>query len=273
MNYKELFENKIKNLFFRRKPKENIIFLHLPKAGGTTLRQIFYKQYSHLKSNEIFTVNRTKETYKFLDLSDDEKNKIKLLVGHFPFGLHKSMNEYKTYKYISFLRNPINRTVSAYNYAKTTKGHDYFKKINENKMSLEDYVDELSLPWLNNGQTKFIAGMQDFKIDCTEEIFKIAIKNITQHFLYVGLLEKYDESLLILKNELSLQTPYYSRKNETKTIKNEIGEDEKTKITQHNIFDIRLYEYVLKLHIEKKEKINFFDLKLNLFKLINSIYG
>ena len=99
-----------------KQPVENIIFLHLPKAGGTTLRQIFYDQYRHLTKEEIYTVNRTKETPAFVELDKTKLSEIKVLIGHFSHGIHEYLGE--NFTYITFLREPISRTLSQYYYSK-----------------------------------------------------------------------------------------------------------------------------------------------------------
>ena len=47
----------------------------------------------------------------------------------------------------------------------------------------------------------------------TQERRKKAIENIEQHFSFVGLHERYDESLIILKQLFGWGVPYYKKKN------------------------------------------------------------
>ena len=229
--------------FFKRKKTENIIFLHLPKAGGTTLRHIFYDQYKHLNQNEMYTINRTKETPKFYALSAKKKQQIKLLVGHFPFGLHESLSE--GFKYVTFLREPTDRTISAYFYNKGHQSSDVYNLINDSNLSLYDYLQQDIEPWANNAMTKHLAGCdpEGFKEGCTEDLFQIAVKNLQSSFISVGLTEEFDKSLEVLAHKLNWSDFTYQNKNIT-PVKKEKGEiDEKTLelIRQKNSYDIKLY--------------------------------
>ena len=240
-----MFIDKIKTLLLFRQPEENIIFLHLPKAGGTTLRQIFYKQYRYLKSNEIFTVNRTKETHQFLELADDEKNKIKLLIGHFPFGLHRKIK--KKFSYVTFMRDPVERVVSAFYYNKEKETSDVYNIINDSNLTFMEYLKLNVEPWSMNAMTKHLAGCdaEGFKKDCTIEMFDMAINNLKKHFICIGLTEHFDESLLILKEKLNWRNPYYKRQNVTK-IKQEVKDIDKGTIAyikELNKFDIMIYDF------------------------------
>ena len=124
------------------KPKKvlKVIFLHLPKAGGTTLRHIFYDQYKFLKREELYTINRTKETGSFISLSNERRNQIKVLIGHFPFGLHEYMSG--DFQYVTFMRDPVDRVISAFFYNKGHKDSDVYNLINDENLNLVQYLEK-----------------------------------------------------------------------------------------------------------------------------------
>lgn len=93
--------------------KNNVlwIFLHLPKSGGTTFNGHLAK---HLKE-EFFHLDSRESRKKFLELTPEQKNKIRVLAGHETyFGIHKHFPNKKP-RYITFIRNPAERLVSQYN--------------------------------------------------------------------------------------------------------------------------------------------------------------
>lgn len=226
------------------KKKENIIFLHLPKAGGTTLRSIFYDQYAYLKKGELHTINRTKETPDFLKLPQEKRDQIKILLGHFPFGLHNNLNG--EFDYVTFMRDPIDRAISAYYYNKGNENSDVYDLINKNNLSLDQYLDKNIEPWSNNAMTKHLAGcnLEEFQTECTSAFFETAKANLKDKFIAVGLTERFDESLLIFKKKLGWRNVKYKNQNVTPKRKavSEIQEETLRKIKNLNAFDLQLYE-------------------------------
>ena len=81
-------------------------------------------------------------------------------------------------------------------------------------------------------------------------------KNIQNHFILVGLTERYNESLLLLKNLLSWKPPTYSIANAVKrNIKTtQIDSQLKDLIIEYNQIDFQLYDYVSVLFDEQIEK-------------------
>ncbi len=233
------------NYLFNKRKLENIIFLHIPKAGGTTLRHVFLNQYKYLKSHEIYTINRTKETEIFQNLSHQKKQEIKLLIGHMPFGMHKELNH--NFKYITFLRNPIERVISAYYYNKENESSDVFDLINGNKLSLYDYLLNNIEPWSMNAMTKHLYGcnQKQFKENCTEDMFNEAINNLNSNFIFTGIVEEFNKSLIILKEKLNWSNPYYKSLNITKNkiSKSEIDSNVLQLISELNFYDIKLYKF------------------------------
>ena len=252
---------------FRKNKVENVIFLHMPKAGGTTLRHIFYDQYKYLNENEIYTINRTKETSLFHNIDKNEKQKIKLLIGHMPFGLHNNLNN--NFNYITFLRNPIERVISAYFYNKENESSDVFEQINSKNLSLYDYLLNNIEPWSMNAMTKHLYGCneQQFKENCTENMFNEAINNLNSHFLFTGIVEEFNKSLIILKEKLNWTNPYYKSLNITKNkiSKSEIDSNVIKLITELNFFDMKLYNFAQENFINEWKKIDKSGEKLSHF--------
>ena len=247
-------------------PKKNIILLHVPKAGGTTLRQIFLEQYDGSTSrDEIYIINRTREAKYFKDIDPKMRAKYRLLLGHLPFGIHEYLSG--EYQYVSMVRNPIDRAVSDYAYSKSFKKHEAYSMIHDQKMNLVEYVSNYASSWHSNGQTKLFAGAQYLHEECTTETFNRAIENIERYFLFVGILEKFDLSLTLLKNRLSWSQPYYKKKNKT-LIRYKVSDKEKAIISELNQYDLKLCAYCEEkfLGVGNKER-----LATKMFSTLNGI--
>ena len=91
-----------------------ILFLHIPKTAGTTVHQILNNEYRGLPS---FSISHPDQISIFEKLSKEERWKIKVLKGHFVFGADAYYSEPTTY--FTFLREPIKRSISSFNYLKS----------------------------------------------------------------------------------------------------------------------------------------------------------
>jgi len=255
-----------------------LIFLHIPKAAGTTLYGIIEHQFPH---NAIFTiggVNIQKSINEFKNLPKKERQKIRCLRGHMPFGLHNYWTQSAIY--ITLLRHPVARIISHYYYVLRTPGHYLHNKVTSKKMSLSDYVDSGVSPELTNGQTRLISGVE--KVDSVNgnepvsaDILEVAKRNLN-HFAAVGLSERFDESLILFKRLLGWKNIFYVEQNVTRSRPSiqEISRQTIRIIENHNKLDLELYEFA-KQKFEQLicEQGASFKSELRTFQRLNKVYG
>lgn len=219
-------------------PKYFYCFIHIEKCAGTT--------FSHsLKYNVPFYLS-LKPWYFWSNEKGNyfRKEELSILLKYFPMlsgiGGHttRTFLDYesvikKPIKYFTFLRDPIKRYMSHFNHQVNKKGIDW---------KLDEFIKEERF---NNYMTRRIAG---------EANLKKAIQRIEEDFSFVGLFEKYDESIVLMNQfvfdeELLL---YYETKNdslyEKKLNYNDLDNHIQEKIMKNNLLDLELYKYV-------KEKI------------------
>jgi len=248
--------------------QRKVIFLHIPKTAGTTfydcLKQIYGKNsiieiHGDLSKNKDFLKN---------NINQKINQNINCIKGHMSFGLHNFLDESATY--ITFVRNPIARTISIYKYLQNSKNHIQHKIVKN--ISLKDFV--LTNTLHNNGQTRFLAGKWDEQLNNIEQL-NLAKQNIDKYFSVVGITEKFDESLLLLKKELQWQKmPLYIKENTTKNISNTTTDMDTLKIIkEHNEIDMKLYSYAVeKFETQIKRYPNIFEKDLQNFEFLNRIY-
>lgn len=227
-----------------RERKEHILFLHIPKTGGTTLRQIFTHQYADLGEHAIHEVKKRDETGALLNLDPAQKARLKLVIGHFYYGIHAQLGG--DFRYVTFLRNPVKRVISSYYFAKWDVNHDTHRRIHEEGIGLVEYLCSGRYPWLENGQVKLIAGAGDLRKPCDEAMYRQALEHLDRDFLCAGILERFDESLICMKNALGWSWPFYAVENVTpKSVQGDALDDtDLERIGALNRFDQRLYEEV-----------------------------
>ena len=166
-----------------QKSTKTVIFLHVPKAAGTTLCDIFLRQYKaktiHLLDGANF--DQTQEDFKRLPLA--EKAPIKVLMGHMYFGLHEYLPTPATY--VTMLRNPIDRIVSYYHFVERLPSHPDYELIKAKNITIEDYC-QMGIVNMCNGQTRFLANTQ-LSETYNRETLERAKSHLEQHFSVVGI--------------------------------------------------------------------------------------
>jgi hypothetical protein len=163
--------------------RSKYIILHIPKNGGTSLIEILSSQFYNWQIYAIPDYKRSEFVLKLKNLNSVRKHFIKLVMGgHFEYGVHKFFSNYYSVQYFAMLRDPIARTVSFYEYARRTPAHYLYKTLNDEQLSLSQFLerDDLNME-VRNGQTKIIAGI-DQKNLCLEYHFHKAIEHIENSF-------------------------------------------------------------------------------------------
>jgi len=241
-----------------------LAFCHMIKCAGTTLTHIFRNNYG-FNYVEVYSVQGKKDSFG-LDLfyKDDikfflKRNKnIRCIRGHCLRTYSEINHILPDVKYFTFLRNPVSRYISHYFYGKS---HDF---DNEN---FRDWMRSKRRE-LRNYQTKFIAGEENLE----------KAKNILEYtYNFVGFVEEFDTSLLLMKNLLDLPSLdiRYKRRNIGSYNKKDFFQDDlEEKIVDENRLDIALYNFAVKEIFEKQKQIYNGDLKKDLkeFKTANQNY-
>jgi len=64
---------------------ETLVFMHIPRTGGTTLSGVLYR---HFPVEERFVVSREiqGDLVKLMAMTDAQKRKVRLLFGHLCWG-------------------------------------------------------------------------------------------------------------------------------------------------------------------------------------------
>ncbi len=260
-----------------------LFFLHIPKTAGSTLHKIIEKQYS---ANEVFTihgVNPQKHIDGFKNWSTLEKKRIQVVKGHMNFGLHESIGKPATY--ITMLRHPIDRAISTYYFVLRDPRHHLHEYVNSNQISLKDFVCDGLFTDMDNGQTRRLSGVSVGRLsgykevnfgECYPELLEQAKHNIDQYFAVIGIQEKFDESLLIMKKKMNWKKCYYVKRNVSniRLDRQEISDDCYSAIAQFNDLDMKLYEFVRgKIEQEIIDEEYSFKKDLSEFQSYNKIYG
>lgn len=231
-----------------------LIFFHIPKTAGSTLRNIFYHQYEREEVFEMKVKGHQIQTQEFTSLSQKRIAKIRLLMGHMPFGLHTSFGEVN-YHYFTMLRNPVERVISNYYWIRRNPNHLLYDLINSKKIGLLEFIESDLNPSLNNGYVKFLT-TKDKKKKVTDKLFNEALSLLKQEFIVVGITERFNESIILLSKLMNWQKRiFYTKQNATANRPQitDIDNSAIQSIISKNEWDLKLYVWAEK-QLEKQIK-------------------
>jgi hypothetical protein len=229
---------------------EALIFLHIPKTGGSTLSKILERHYPRAQTVRLDGSNNA----RFKTLPTAQRERYSLIQGHLHFGLHRFVPRACTY--ITFLRRPVERVLSFYYYARSTPDHYLYPLLAAERLDLKTlFAGELTLE-LCNEQTRLLAGdgWEDPQRVVTRAALERAQANLRSHFRVVGLLEEFDASLLLLRRVFGWDFPFYVKENVTKEKPDDTSLDAETRrlVEDANGLDLELYEYARDLFDEQR---------------------
>lgn len=241
-----------------------ILYTHIPKNGGWTIRKVLASIYGDDKILEITPDpgNIGKGLFTFHDFkywSDDNKNQYRVFTGHirFWYGLHLYMPKDKQkFSYLTVLREPVERSISAYFYT-LGRQNELFNR--DRIPGCENIIDWLNkYPVVHNTQTRFLSNYNEWEAKIPEWAFESAKWNLKNSFAAFGILERLEESFKIFQNTLGWDfIPSHGRENTTpsRPKQEEIDENVIDAIKENNSLDLELYRYAIKLFEERLARI------------------
>ncbi|KON88344.1 hypothetical protein AF332_17065 [Sporosarcina globispora] len=223
-----------------------LIFMHIPKTGGMTLKRIIKRQYPEDKILKDITDGKISEFKKIVS-----ENEIRFVFGHLSFGLHMHISQPCTY--VTMIREPIDRVISMYYYVLGKKDHPLHGIVKD--LLFEEFIDHPDLKvHTSNMQTKRALGKNTLSPSDLEQ----AMQNLEDHFSVIGITEMFDDSVELMKQKFNWNDVSYVRKNKTKNKlrKEEIDPNIINKVIANNELDIQLYKWAKNRLIQQLKSSN-----------------
>lgn len=251
---------------YQLKSNESLYFLHIPKTAGTSFTAILdnFFDFDDIYSEQVW--------HKLLQDKNRSFLQCKLIRGHFGYGLYHILPRKPLY--ITMLRHPIERTISFYDHMclepirNNWVSEDFLSGIN----SLSDiFNDGRKALVFSNNQVRHISidlkipkilenkNIEKFRLEefhefihsdiSEEKMLRLAMEQLS-HFVYFGIVEKFEKSLSLLYYTFGWKPLRHVRKlmvAPRKTNKTAINEKTLEKITEYNKLDNQLYEYAINL--------------------------
>lgn len=231
-------------IFSNHKPNR-ILFDHLHKCGGSSLNNYLE---THYPARKVFSTNGRrpeKSVKEFQNLPQSKRYQYLLIKGH----LANQLIDYihPDHLKITLLRNPVDRIVSLYYYAKESPKHNLYLEINQAGMSLEDFATSDITIEVRNRYTTHFAGLSPIDVELhPKNALNTAINTIKEYDV-IGFLDDFVNFTDSLRLQAELKYKYDNKRiNVTKkrAAIDEIPLSVINTIKEINYLDLELYEKI-----------------------------
>jgi hypothetical protein len=234
-----------------------IAFVHIPKTAGGTVTSMFARAYSSASVQKAGNYmrgpeNAAKKVAKRPGGWESwQRRGGRLAVGHVPYRLFRDHLPTTT-RYMTFLREPVDRVLSHYyRHVHRTPAHSgrgepstASQGARPKADSIEQALVDMQLARLNNLATRFLCGHRSPLGDLPGSPLDEAKANLRE-FAFVGIQERFEESLVLLQRTLGLDlVPAADRhvSSDRPTVE-EVPDEQRALIAEYNQFDLELYAF------------------------------
>ena len=215
-------------------PDDAVLFVHIPKTAGMSLHNSMVRRFGPDHSLRYRGAS-PKYQEMYLQLSEADLARYRLLSGHFelPLWLRRDVGD----RYVvSVVREPVERILSAYRYAKSWKEHPRHAELAH--MSVAEFVDD----HLNDGPRR---NLQCRKLcgaaDCDD-----ALRMARQHVDLLGAVEVMDRFVAALGERLgvALEDRRDNRSPDQTPTRADLEPALIARLESGNAEDVKLWNYV-----------------------------
>lgn len=234
-----------------------LVFVHIPKTGGTTVVSVLAHQYPAEATHTImmrgmswtgpkhalwpnFLISPSK--IRRLKSALKDPHAVRALHGHFDLSLRRLLPS--NARLVTLLRDPVERAISHYCHYRrlsTDPAHELAARS-----SLTNWVCRSGLVEMDNGQTRRLAGELKLPIGAvSSRTLDKAKANLAQEFSVVGLTERFEEFQVLLHREFDWTYCRYPARNvgANRLRQSQLDAGALEIIRERNRFDLELYRF------------------------------
>ncbi|MEH6559628.1 MAG: sulfotransferase family 2 domain-containing protein [Oceanicoccus sp.] len=212
-----------------------LVFVHIPKAAGTTLHHVLKRAVGARKSMHA---GKSYETKALREMPPHKAQKFKLISAHM---IQPELEKIcgKKAEYVTVTRDPVDRFISLYYFILSQPQHEQYSLYCE--MSFEQFLEKYETDkelFFINCQARYL---------CGENSSQKAIDYIENKFLLTAPIEKFDQfiwNLFAIKKWVPILFDT-SNKNQARPDIGEISDDIKERIRYLFQEDALIHQYMM----------------------------
>lgn len=243
-----------------------IVFLHVPKTGGMSLTSLLRRQFP---SDAVLELEGPLAAASEKLASLPGLQRIRCIHGHVAFGLHRAL---PAARYVTLVRDPIERIVSIYYYARRRPEWGLHLQIAAHRWSLEDFVESDAAAEFHDQQTRMLCGLEAGDGETPSAAEAIAI--VDAHFALAGPTERFDELVLLCQRLFGWGDVRYRRENVNRRRPrlDQISPRTRARIEQKNLRDLELHAVVAQKFAERLRELPSLASHLRRLRRRNALY-
>ncbi|MBG0777188.1 MAG: sulfotransferase family 2 domain-containing protein [Desulfovibrionaceae bacterium] len=200
-----------------------LFFLHIPRTAGTTLNHILADNFG---PDGLLTAYDRQGLAAVESLTAETARNIRCIQGHILVqDFDRLLDAGLSVAPFTFLREPVARVVSEYRFLRAWPHHHLHALLAQRNVGLAEYVAGTDRELRFRGKnlmTRVLSGL-DFPATGTPgdpardarlaDALATAKRNLSERFAFVGVTERFDESVLLLRRVFDLRFPFHVRRN------------------------------------------------------------
>lgn len=235
-------------------PSNNVVFAKTHKTGGTTITNMLLRHAEKQKLNVALPVEYHWELAGYPapfeeKLITPKQEQYDVMCHHMRFNktkIEKMVNPLADY--FTILRDPVTNFESSFGFFKDYPFTDWL----DNNRNLDDFVNNAeqyynkSTPWYFRAKNYMSFDLGFDHENNTDAYIRHAISKMEEEFKFVMITDRYEESMILLKNMLCLDYDdivYLPLKVRTDNDRKRISSETAAKIKKWNRLDTAIYEY------------------------------
>jgi Sulfotransferase family len=272
-------------------PPPVLIFFHIPKTGGKTMKFIVQRNFSNqyfdceldVPDTALWARSTARIAGKFHDVPIERQRAVRCIVGE-----HMTLDVAGIFdrpsKFFTVLREPVDRIISSFYSGRTHAELPSQRFIKD--MTLEEYLDSGMGLDHDNHQVRMLSGCPELdspwgpggrpvsRRPVKRSHLELAKRNIEERFIVAAPLEKFTHLIWFLKRLYGWPTymALFGRQNETpdRPTLEHVSETTRNRLKTLNRYDIELYEWVKDRFMNQIEPSEpNFSREVRLFELLN----